>query len=192
MTTITQALMKLLYFDRFKPGFAEIEQNLVARFVLDRRLTKEQQLNLFLNLAYLGHRDDREVCGFADAARVYFGRSFVDLTDEEYTGIVGMLISPNGLQPTSTRPPMPNGFRGSRKCCPAAANRVGSSILGIGLVGGGGVGVIRCGPPANLFAAVNLQAARRLGGRFFQAGVGCSSPAFGMCREGDTSSMCGM
>ena len=31
-----------------------------------------------------------------------------------------------------------------------------------------------------------------IGGTFFQAGVGCSSSVFGMCREGDTSSMCGM
>src|SRR5690242_1897929 len=34
-TTISQALVKRLYFDDFKPGFDKIEQTLIARFMLD-------------------------------------------------------------------------------------------------------------------------------------------------------------
>ncbi len=56
MTTITQGLVKFLYFDPFRPGFAKIEQSLIAWLVLNRHLTKDQQLALFLNQAYFGER----------------------------------------------------------------------------------------------------------------------------------------
>jgi hypothetical protein len=61
MTTITQALVKFLYFDPFEPGFAKIEQSLIAWLVLDRHLDKQQQLALFLNQAYFGTRDGTDI-----------------------------------------------------------------------------------------------------------------------------------
>ena len=43
-TTLTQALVKRLYFDGgFKPGFAKIEQSLIARFVLRLILRQKSQ-----------------------------------------------------------------------------------------------------------------------------------------------------
>lgn len=99
MTTITQALVKLLYFDPFKPGFAKIEQSLIARFVLNRHLTKDQQLSLFINQAYFGNVGGRTLRGFADASATYFGKPFESLSRDEYIGLVGMLIGPNALQP---------------------------------------------------------------------------------------------
>lgn len=54
ITTITQGLVKQLYFDQFKPGIAKIKQTLIAVCVLDLLMSKEDQLRLFINTVYLG------------------------------------------------------------------------------------------------------------------------------------------
>ncbi len=101
MTTITQALVKFLYFDTFTPGFAKIEQSLIAHFVLDRRLNKDSQLTLFLNQAYFGDQNGREIRGFAEAAESYFAKPFAALDQDEYIGLVAMLIGPNDVNPAN-------------------------------------------------------------------------------------------
>ena len=99
LTTITQALAKRLYFDGFEPGFAKIEQSLIAHFVLDRAADKDEQLELFLGLAYFGTQEGREVIGFRDAAQTYFSRPLSELDRPEFLALVAMLIQPNGLRP---------------------------------------------------------------------------------------------
>jgi membrane carboxypeptidase/penicillin-binding protein len=100
MTTITQALVKRLYFPGgFKPGFAKIEQTLIAYFVLDPAVAKDEQLEIFLNYAYLGQAGDRAILGFEDGARTHYGRGLAELTDREYLSLVAMLSGPNELDP---------------------------------------------------------------------------------------------
>ncbi|MBL8536874.1 MAG: transglycosylase domain-containing protein [Hyphomonadaceae bacterium] len=99
MTTITQALVKRLYFRHFSPGIAKIEQSLIARFVLDEAITKEEQLDLFLSLAYFGTQDGRDVIGFRDAATAYYGRALGELDSREFLALVAMLPAPNDLRP---------------------------------------------------------------------------------------------
>jgi membrane carboxypeptidase/penicillin-binding protein len=97
LTTITQGLAKFMYFDSFKPGFAKIEQSLIARFVLNNNFTKDEQLEILFNYAYLGHFDGQKVTGFSKAAHVYFKKSFLDLSNDEYISLIAMLIGPNGM-----------------------------------------------------------------------------------------------
>jgi membrane carboxypeptidase/penicillin-binding protein PbpC len=100
MTTITQGLVKLIYFpDGFHPGIAKICQTLIAQYVLDSLVSKDDQLLLFLNIAYLGHKDGKTVHGYANGARTYFGKEFAALTDEEFLSLVAMLIGPNAFKP---------------------------------------------------------------------------------------------
>ncbi len=99
LTTITQAITKFLYFEPFRPGFAKIEQSLIARFVVHRRFTKDEQLTILLNHAYFGGGDGKEVRGFTDGAKSLFGKAFGDLTRDEYIGLIGLLIGPNALRP---------------------------------------------------------------------------------------------
>ena len=99
MTTITQGLVKRFYFHPSRPGFAKIEQSLIARFVLHPYADKDQQLALFLNHAYFGHLDGREVTGFADAARTWFDTEFRALTEDQFIALVAMIIGPNALDP---------------------------------------------------------------------------------------------
>ncbi len=90
ITTITQGLVKLLYFDNFKPGAAKIRQTLIAFFALDPLMPKKDQLRLFINTAYFSH----EARGFEQAANVYFHKSFAQLTEDEYIALVAMIIAP--------------------------------------------------------------------------------------------------
>ena len=88
ITTITQALVKHLYFEKFTPGFGKLKQTAIARYVLDPLMDKHDQLQLFINTAYLSPT----TIGFSQAAHVYFGKSFAQLNDDEYIALVAMLI----------------------------------------------------------------------------------------------------
>src|SRR4029077_12277900 len=74
--------------------YRKFEQSMIA-LVLDRRGDKMNQLELFLNLAYFGVHDGREVIGFPAAARAYFGKEFSALTKDQFTSLVAMLIGPD-------------------------------------------------------------------------------------------------
>lgn len=100
MTTITQGLVKLVYFaEGFEPGISKIRQTLVAQYALNALVTKEDQLTLFLNIAYFGDKNAKPVHGFANAARSYFAKEFATLSDAEFTSLVAMLIGPNYFKP---------------------------------------------------------------------------------------------
>lgn len=99
MTTITQAMVKYLYFDNYKQGIAKIKQTLIAVYALDDKISKETQLELFLNSAYFGTRGGEEIRGFDGAAEYYYGTSFRNLSEDEYISIVAMLIGPAKYNP---------------------------------------------------------------------------------------------
>lgn len=100
MTTITQGLVKLLYFpDGFKAGIAKVRQTLIAQYALDALVSKPDQLQLFLNISYLGTHDGRSVHGYSAAAQAYFNKPFVALSDDEFLSLVAMHIGPNQLKP---------------------------------------------------------------------------------------------
>jgi membrane carboxypeptidase/penicillin-binding protein len=103
MTTITQGLVKLLYFPKgFRQGIAKIRQTLIAQYALDELVSKDQQLTLYLNMCYLGTEQNQGIYGYANGARIYFHKEFADLTDEEFLSLLAMTISPNTLKPGST------------------------------------------------------------------------------------------
>jgi len=103
MTTITQGLVKIFYFDKFVPGVAKIEQSLIARFVLDPSMSKADQLHAFLNHAYFGTYAGQDVVGFEAASEVYFGRSFDRLNNDQFLSVVAMLMAPDRLDPLTHR-----------------------------------------------------------------------------------------
>ena len=98
-TTLTQGLAKRLYFARFSPGFEKIELVLIARFALTPLATKDEILAATLATASFGRRDGKPVIGFAEAAKVWFGRDLAALSDDEYIALVAMLIGPKELDP---------------------------------------------------------------------------------------------
>ena len=97
LTTITQAMTKYMYFDNFKPGFAKLEQSLIAYFVVNSSFSKEEQLTIFYSSAYLGHHKGAGVRGFPNASRVYYNKGFNELSEDEYISLVAMLVSPKSF-----------------------------------------------------------------------------------------------
>ena len=100
MTTLTQGLVKLLYYPNgFHPGIAKLQQSLIAKYALNSIVSKDDQLLLFLNICYLGHENGQGVNGFANGARVYFGKEYSVISDDEFLSLVAMLPGPNALKP---------------------------------------------------------------------------------------------
>lgn len=97
VTTISQGLVKMYYFDDFKPGIQKIKQTLIARFAFDVLTPKDTILKLFINEVYLGQHNGKEIKGFENAARAYLDKSFKELTWDEYLGLTAMIRSPNTL-----------------------------------------------------------------------------------------------
>lgn len=104
-TTVTQAVVKQLYFDHFKPGIRKIRQTLIARFALDPLVSKDDQLTLFLNVVWFyKNPEGKDIFGFADAARSYFSKPVEQLSQDEFLSLVAMLIGPSRLNPrTNTK-----------------------------------------------------------------------------------------
>ncbi len=93
LTTITQALVKILYFEKFHPGVAKIRQTLIAAYALDPLVGKDEQLRLFINLIGLGEGTH----GFEEGARHYFGKDFRGLDEDQYLALVAMIIAPRNF-----------------------------------------------------------------------------------------------
>lgn len=96
-TTITQALVKRLYFDPFRPGFAKLEQSLIARFAVEAQVPKEAILTAFLDQSWFGEGQT----GFAAAAEAQFGKPVNQLTETEFIALVARLVGPAHYTPGS-------------------------------------------------------------------------------------------
>jgi membrane peptidoglycan carboxypeptidase len=94
LTTITQAIVKKLYFDSFKPGIAKIKQSLIARFVVHELIQKDDQLTLFLNTMYFGNVDGKPVVGIESAANAYYHHPVNKLTEDQFISLIAMLVAP--------------------------------------------------------------------------------------------------
>lgn len=73
----------------------------VMALVLNDHLSKQDQLKLFIDNAYFGRQNDKQIIGFSSAARVYYATEVAELSDEEFAGLVAMLLSPNTYHPTN-------------------------------------------------------------------------------------------
>jgi len=94
LTTITQAIGKKLYFNRFKPGIAKIKQSLIARFVINDLIPKDDQLTLFINTMYFGKVAEKPIVGLESAANAYYHQPVNTLTEDQYISLIAMLIAP--------------------------------------------------------------------------------------------------
>jgi membrane carboxypeptidase/penicillin-binding protein len=94
VTSLSQGLVKLFYFNNFKPGIKKLEQTLIARFAFDALTPKDTILKLFINHVYLGQRDGKPIYGLADGSDFYFNKKFKDLTDNDFLALIAMLRAP--------------------------------------------------------------------------------------------------
>lgn len=94
VTTISQGLVKMYYFDNFKPGPQKIKQTLIARFAFDPMTSKDTILTLFINEVYLGQIGNQPLKGFENASQYYFEKGFRELDWEEYLSLISMIRAP--------------------------------------------------------------------------------------------------
>ena len=67
--------------------------------VLERRLSKDQILELYLNDVALGQRGSFAIHGVAEAARLFFAKDITNVTLSEAATIAGVIQSPSRLSP---------------------------------------------------------------------------------------------
>src|SRR3954468_19258093 len=93
-STITQQVSKLLIIGQEKSLARKVREALLA-FRIEKRLSKDQILAIYLNHVYLGHG----AYGIAAASSAYFGKSVADLTVAEAAMLAAMPKAPGNVTP---------------------------------------------------------------------------------------------
>lgn len=93
-STITQQLSKTLFLSPEKTINRKLKEAILA-FQLERRYTKDEILELYLNQIYYGSG----AYGVAEAARIFFDKELPELTTAECALIAGMPKLPSRLSP---------------------------------------------------------------------------------------------
>lgn len=93
-STITQQVAKMMYLSPEKKYMRKVKEAILA-YKIDKYLTKEEILNLYLNQIYLGHG----TYGIESAALGYFGKSAKALTLPEAAMLAGLPKAPSTYSP---------------------------------------------------------------------------------------------
>lgn len=93
-STITQQLAKNLFLTNDKSWWRKIKEAMIALY-LEREFTKEQILEMYLNVIYFGQGQ----YGVEAAANKFFHKSVDELTLEEGALLAGIIKAPNGYSP---------------------------------------------------------------------------------------------
>lgn len=93
-STITQQLVKNLFLSHDKTWTRKAKEA-VAALYLERKLSKEEILELYLNEIYFGHG----IYGIEKAANFYFSKHASELSIGEGALLAGLAKAPNGYSP---------------------------------------------------------------------------------------------
>lgn len=93
-STLTQQLVRNFFLTPEKTLKRKILEQFMA-VVLERRASKDEILELYLNEVYLGQRGSFAIHGVAEAARLFFGKDVTNLTLGEAATIAGVIQTAN-------------------------------------------------------------------------------------------------
>jgi penicillin-binding protein 1A len=93
-STITMQVARNFFLSSEKTYTRKVYEMLLA-YKIERALTKDQILELYMNQIYLGQR----AYGFSAAARVYFGKNLKDITLAEAAMLAGLPKAPSAYNP---------------------------------------------------------------------------------------------
>lgn len=93
-STITQQLIKNLFLDSEKTFIRKIKEIIIA-IKLERKISKEKILEMYLNEIYLG----RGAYGIVAASEKYFNKRLLDLTVEEFAFLAALPKAPSRYDP---------------------------------------------------------------------------------------------
>jgi penicillin-binding protein 1B len=92
-STLTQQLIKNTFLTQERSPLRKLQDQFMA-LILERRLTKDQVLELYLNDVWLGQRGSFAVHGVAEASRLFFGKHISNVSLSEAALIAGVIQSP--------------------------------------------------------------------------------------------------
>jgi penicillin-binding protein 1B len=103
-STITQQLVKNIFLASViaNPLEKSVRRKVIEQFmalVLERRASKDEILEFYLNEVYLGQRGSFAIHGVAEGARLFFGKDVTNLSLAEAATIAGVIHSPYNLSP---------------------------------------------------------------------------------------------
>ena len=97
-STITQQLVKNTFLTPEKTPQRKMTEWFMS-IALERRLSKDQILELYLNDVSLGQRGSFAIHGVAEAARLFFAKDITNVSLTEAATIAGVIQSPSRLSP---------------------------------------------------------------------------------------------
>ena len=97
-STLTQQLAKNFFLSAERTFARKLNEALIA-LLLERRFSKPELLEGYLNEVYLGQQGAHAIHGFGRAARYYFGRRLADLDLDEMALLAGMVRGPSYYDP---------------------------------------------------------------------------------------------
>ncbi|MFO0417173.1 MAG: transglycosylase domain-containing protein, partial [Pseudomonadota bacterium] len=97
-STLSQQLAKNLFLSP-KKTFTRKLQEVPTALALERHLTKEQLLELYLNEVYLGQEGAVAIHGMPEAASAFFGKKLEDLRVDEAAMLAGIIKAPSYFNP---------------------------------------------------------------------------------------------
>ena len=112
-STITQQLSRMFFLeDEFNEELQtgtvsplRKAREIVMSLVLERRASKQEILELYLNDVYLGQRGSFAIHGVAEASRIFFGKDVANLGLSEAALIAGVIQSPARRSPFANPKP---------------------------------------------------------------------------------------
>jgi penicillin-binding protein 1A len=93
-STITQQVARLMFLNRENSLKRKAKEAIIA-IKMEKKYTKDQILELYLNMAYFGQR----AYGIKAAAQNYFGKDATNLSLAEASMLAGLLPAPNAYNP---------------------------------------------------------------------------------------------
>ncbi|WP_299481317.1 transglycosylase domain-containing protein [uncultured Roseibium sp.] len=97
LTTISQSLAKRVGFENFTPGIGKVRQTGYA-LGLERELSKDQIMALWLDTLEMGRGPGGWVTGFHRMSEAVFGAHPHELDDHEYLSLLAVIIAPGRYQ----------------------------------------------------------------------------------------------
>lgn len=97
-STLTQQLVKSWFLDESRSLRRKAQEALMA-LLLERRASKPELMNAYVNEIYLGQDGERAIHGFGLASRFYFGKPLDELDLAETALLVGIVRGPSHYNP---------------------------------------------------------------------------------------------
>ncbi len=97
-STLTQQLMKNFFLTDERKMSRKIKEAVMA-LIAERKYSKEEILENYLNQIYLGQKGSQGIFGISEAARFYFSKELSQLTVGETALLAGLIRAPNRYSP---------------------------------------------------------------------------------------------